>query len=797
MAVWTAEIKEIEKLYESIRGRLPELEKELSQLTEAEDENVIMLYSRRCLEIMISDLCERELNRPRKTDPLKGIIDKLNKEEKVPSNIIVSMHGLNDLSTFGVHPKDFDPRQVKPVLNNLSTILDWYLIYRGIITSEIKEQWEAVEKEKRKKKKRTKRALWLGSITINIIFILVLIVSLKPVPFSEEDWTLITDFENNTGDEVFDQSLNTALEVSIQQSSFVNVLPRTRISETLVRMGKEKDEVISEDTGIEIAQREGIGIIVVCNISLVGDTYLLTSKVVEVNTRKTLKTESFQANGKNEVLTSLDKLAREIRRNLGESLREVNHEIIPLPEATTSSLEALKYLSKGLDAWNTDGQYEEAIALFLKAIELDPEFALAYASLGSLYYWLNNRMKGEENFSRALKLSGRLTEKERLWIEARVEEYRGNYDGAILKYNIYLRNYPGNSGAWFSLGYCYMMLDRPDEAIVAFNKSSDIHKDEDPNIYINIATCYSFLNKHQEAIDYYLKSFALNPKLLLVSNLNHEFGISYIQLGDFDKAKEVFEKMLKGEDDRKARGYRSLALLSMYRGKFSEAIDQLHESILINKTLRIALSELRDRLFLASIYKTIRMMLEYNGELNKASILLRAEGMQAWWFILYGKFRIRDGKIQDAEKTLEEISARANAGNKADEAAINLLKGEIELARGDTAEAHDLIKTAVRLRRDAYTLESLAYYYNKTGNPEKAISTYTDLIKITSIGWEGQECWIMAHYNLGKLYEAKGDNQQAIKYYQSFINIWKDADEGIPDLIDAKARLKKLQEQQS
>src|SRR5512139_491551 len=111
MAVWTAEIKEIEKLYESIRGRLPELEKELSQLTEAEDENVIMLYSRRCLEIMISDLCERELNRPRKTDPLKGIIDKLNKEEKVPSNIIVSMHGLNDLSTFGVHPKDFDPRQ--------------------------------------------------------------------------------------------------------------------------------------------------------------------------------------------------------------------------------------------------------------------------------------------------------------------------------------------------------------------------------------------------------------------------------------------------------------------------------------------------------------------------------------------------------------------------------------------------------------------------------------------------------------------------------------------------------------
>lgn len=89
-----------------------------------------MLYSRRCLEVIITDLCECELKRPRKTEPLKGIIDKLNKEEKVPSHIITSMHGLNDLSTYGTHPKDFDPEQVKPVLNNLDIIIKWYLKYK-------------------------------------------------------------------------------------------------------------------------------------------------------------------------------------------------------------------------------------------------------------------------------------------------------------------------------------------------------------------------------------------------------------------------------------------------------------------------------------------------------------------------------------------------------------------------------------------------------------------------------------------------------------------------------------------
>ena len=103
--------------------------------------------------------------------------------------------------------------------------------------------------------------------------------------------------------------------MSIQQSSFVNVFPRARISETLNRMGKEKTEILNEDIGIEIAQREGIAVIVVCNISLIGNVYLLTAKVVETGTKKILRTETFQANGENEILVNLDNLARKLRRD--------------------------------------------------------------------------------------------------------------------------------------------------------------------------------------------------------------------------------------------------------------------------------------------------------------------------------------------------------------------------------------------------------------------------------------------------------------------------------------------------
>jgi uncharacterized protein (TIGR02145 family) len=144
MTIWDGEINELNKVYSSFKGQLPDIMKELEQLIRTDDPNVVMLYSRRCLEVIVTDLCEVELKRPRKTEPLKGIIDKLNSEEKVPSYIVASMHSLNSMATFGAHPKDFDPEQVKPVLSNLGIIIKWYLKYKDF---KIVSKTEAKEEE--------------------------------------------------------------------------------------------------------------------------------------------------------------------------------------------------------------------------------------------------------------------------------------------------------------------------------------------------------------------------------------------------------------------------------------------------------------------------------------------------------------------------------------------------------------------------------------------------------------------------------------------------------------------------
>jgi hypothetical protein len=147
MQIWSAEIKELDKFYFSLKGHLDDLEKELNRLINADDENMALIYARRCLEVIVTDLCETELNRPRKTEPLKGIIDKLNHEEKVPSHIIASMMNVNSLSTFGAHPKEFDPEEVRPVLISLATIFKWYLKFKNIEINLVPETKEVLNDE--------------------------------------------------------------------------------------------------------------------------------------------------------------------------------------------------------------------------------------------------------------------------------------------------------------------------------------------------------------------------------------------------------------------------------------------------------------------------------------------------------------------------------------------------------------------------------------------------------------------------------------------------------------------------
>jgi len=638
---------------------------------------------------------------------------------------------------------------------------------------------------------------WLSVILFAILILITTAFFVIPRPnalgFKQQDWVLMADLENNTGDEVFDKSLLHALTVSIDQSRYINIFPRTQVDAILQRMRLDTVKKINVPIALEIAERENIKAVLLLSISELSGTYILSANLLNPFSGETIRSSQVKAKGKEEILDALDELASSVRKDLGESLQNVHLRTLPLARATTHSLEALKYLSDANSAFDR-GQMEVAEELYLKAIELDHEFALAHSELASLYYWTSDREKGEEHISHALNLLDRLTEHERLWIEAAVEGYRGNREESVVKWGTYLSKYPDVYGGWFSLGYNYMMMEQYEKSISAFSRALEIFNDDDPNVLINIASCNSMLSEYEKAVDNYQQAFKLAPHKLTITNLNHEFGFTYVQMGEFNKAREVFERMSNESEEKKARSIRSQALLSMFQGKYTEAINQIHESILMQKSMGNGLSELRDRLYLARMLQREGKREEYLAELDHCFEQVFEVATEPNWYFILGRMIIRNGEIEKAELLLDEISKRTNKGNRWDEAAYSILKGEIEMSKENFTESLELLETGITLRSDAFTLESLANYYYQTGDWGSAIVTYEDMISYrNSLGWESQECWVQAHMNLGIAYEELENVEKAIYYYQQFIEIWKEADEDLPDLLEAKSRLEQVQ----
>ncbi len=657
---------------------------------------------------------------------------------------------------------------------------------------DLKPGWRlSVGDRLRRRRWLTSTLLWVsGVVVVSGILGLLLFFPSSGIPFEERDWIVIADLDNQTGDDVFDRSLNTALTVNIQQSSYVNVFPAARIKETLQRMEKSDQEVLNAELAAEVAQREGIKAVVACRIDQVGEVYNLTARIIDPVSQVTLKTEASQAVGKDRVLEALDDLAGKIRKDLGESLRDIAQQRVMLPKATTSSLEALKLFTEGESAWGNRHD-NEAVALFKKALELDPEFAMAHAQLGAIYYWGGNRVEGEKHFTQVLELMDRLTDRERLLIQAWVPAYRGNRDEATIKYRVYLRKYPDDAQVWHNLAHNYLMLNRFDEAIEAFNHHLEIYPSS-ASAFINLATCYTASGRFEPALENYRKGFEINPQFLKVKNLNSEYGFTLVAVGEIEKAEEVFRKLLEGDDSLKATAYRHLALLSMYQGKLSQAGEQLKEAALLNNNMKYRLSEYRDRLFLVAVYRNRGMEQAAVRELAAAVGISRLETLGPWWLQLAARAYARIGMLAEAAELYARAAEQFKEENREDQAVMNILQGEIALAKGNQAEAVDRLEKAYTLRTDNYVLECVANAYREIGDVDKAIEKYEQIIAKIDLGWEAQDAWIQAHYQLGKAYQEKNDPARARQWYERFLALWKDADPDLPALQDARARIATL-----
>ena len=231
---------------------------------------------------------------------------------------------------------------------------------------------------------------WFASTLTLAVLVLVggflFLGSTNDLGFRHRDWIVIADFQNNTGESVFDRSLNNALAVGLQQSNHVNLFPKTRVAQTLARMVREDTGILTEALGREVALRENIGLLVVPSIDRIDETFVLALRVLDPASGDELLSLSEHAEGANGVLPALDQLARRFRRDLGESRFSISRQNMRLGAATTPSLEALEAWSEGDLHWGLRN-YDLAMVLFQRAVELDSSFAMAHADLGGVFYF--------------------------------------------------------------------------------------------------------------------------------------------------------------------------------------------------------------------------------------------------------------------------------------------------------------------------------------------------------------------------------------------------------------------------
>jgi eukaryotic-like serine/threonine-protein kinase len=600
---------------------------------------------------------------------------------------------------------------------------------------------------------------------------------------SAKDVILLTDFVNTTADPVFDGTLKKALAVDLEQSPYVNVFPEQKARQTLQFMGRSPDERITSDVGREICQRDGIKAMLNGSISNLGSQYVITLDAVNASTGESLAREQTQAGRKEDVLNSLHKAGSSLRSKLGESLVSVQKYDKPLSEATTSSLEALKALSLG-DIKHETGDEFAALPLYQRAVELDPNFAMAYARIGAVYNNLGQIDLSEQNRQKAFELRDRASEHEKLYIMSHYYADSGQLDKGITALELYKQTYPRDSVPYNNVAAIYNTLGQYENALDNARQSVELDPDSVSG-YSNLAQAYAGLGRLEEAkatLDQ-----AIQRKLGGAGLHTQLAGLAWAK-GDDAEVERELALGNKGPDGELNVAFTRTAIAALHGqlGLMRETGSKTREAALRLQLKDQAANEMaQEGIFeiifgnrangLADAQQALKMSNAPNVILTAASVLGYA------------------GQDKEALKLTDDVSKRRPFDTGVQFVSIPIVRATIALNHGDYAKMIDQLDGAMvyaRSNTGVLYLRGLAYL--KLGKSDDAIQAFQRINALRGVNFFDPASAV-ATLGLGRAYALQGDKARSRVAYQDFFTMWKDADPDVPLLKEAKAEYAKIQ----
>jgi eukaryotic-like serine/threonine-protein kinase len=637
-------------------------------------------------------------------------------------------------------------------------------------------------------------------LTIGLVIGASLFFSRKAHALNEKDTIVLADFTNTTGDPVFDDALKQALATELEQSPFFNILSDPKVSATLKLMGRSVDERLDEKTALDLCQRTRSKAVMAGSISSLGSLYVVGLHALNCQTGDSLARAEVQASKKEDVLNVLSKAATKLRERMGESLSTIQKYDTPIEQATTPSLDALKAYSLGRKAEDEKGD-AAAIPFFKRAIELDPNFTVAYNGLGTSYNNLGETGLSTELFQRAYELRDRASEREKFRITAHYYAlYTGELEKSNQTYELWAQAYPRDVIPHANLGYNFSFLGQYEKAVAESLEALRLNPDAS-FIYANLIGFYTNLGRLDEAEATYQQAMAHkfeNPNLKAAM-----YGVAFLR-GDAAGMRRVLD-LTAGELGVEDTVLSLQSDTEAFSGRLGKARDFSRRAVesaqRADEKETAALWQMDGALREAEFGNVAQA----RNETASALALASTRDMR----ILAALALARAGDSARAQSMADELEKQNPVNTVIVGYWLPTIRAAIKLNGNNPAKAIELLQAATPYELGSPTPMLVCLYpayvrgqaYLRLHQSSEATAEFQKFLDHRGIVGN---CPLgaLARLGLARAYALEAQSAQgaaaeparvrARAAYQDFFALWKDADPDIPILIAAKAEYAKL-----
>ena len=620
-----------------------------------------------------------------------------------------------------------------------------------------------------------------------------LFFSRKAHTLTDKDTIVLADFTNTTGDEVFDDTLKQALAVELGQSPFLKILSEDKVRQTLREMTRSPSERLTRDLAREVCQRAGSKAYLAGSIAALGTQYVIGLEALNCASGEVLAREQVTAAGKEQILPALGQAASKLRSEVGESLSSVQKFDVPLSQATTNSLEALKAYTLGAKAQRETGDFE-AIAFQKRAIELDPNFALAYDNLGISYYNLNQPSLGADYLKKAFDLRDRVTESEKFHITAHYYDIAtGELEKANQTDELSEQVYPRDVLSYRDLASNYMILGQYEKAATETREELRLEPNDSVG-YGNLCQIYLALNRFDEART--TTEEQVGRKLDHTALHLNQYALAFFQ--DNTAAMKQQEYWAIGKPNAEHWMLSLESDTEAWFGRLGKA----------RELSRLAVERARrdDEKEPAALWQAnaaIREGLFGNADVarqNAAAAVALAPGShdaEAQAALAYALA----GDAAHAQTLADDLAKRFPQDTVVQSVWLPTIHAQIETSHKNPARSIELLQATApyelgMLSGSApnsclYPVYVRAEAYLTAQQGPAAVAEFQKILDHGGLLWNSAT-GALAHLGLARAYVLQSDTMKARAAYQDFLTRWKDADPDIPILIAAKAEYAKL-----